>query len=166
MIPGDQQKRNEIGSLVAQLKDAYEGDPWFGRSVKALLREVEEEAAFIKINSQHSILELVWHMITWREFTIHCLQPSSGRSLKDFEEQDWRTLDHTNVSLWKEGLQKLEKTQSELLRLFSEQEDSILEQNVPGRTYNFRKLLTGIIQHDIYHLGQIAYITKQVKNNV
>ena len=37
---------------------------------------------------------------------------------------------------------------------------SILEQNVRERTYNYRKLITGIIQHDIYHLGQIAFITK------
>ncbi len=30
----------EILFLAAQLKDAYEGEPWFGRNVKELLSEV------------------------------------------------------------------------------------------------------------------------------
>jgi hypothetical protein len=36
---------------------------------------------------------------------------------------------------------------------------------VDERKYNFRKLLHGLIQHDIYHLGQIAYIKKIASSN-
>ena len=60
----------EITYIAAQLKEVFEGDPWFGRNAKALLGEVTEAIAFERPNGQHSILELVWHMITWREFTI------------------------------------------------------------------------------------------------
>ena len=56
----------EILLLAEQIKETYEGDPWFGRSVKALLAEVNDRIAFERPNEQHSILELVWHMITWR----------------------------------------------------------------------------------------------------
>ncbi|RYZ19538.1 MAG: DinB family protein [Chitinophagaceae bacterium] len=157
--------RKEILLLTEQLQDAYEGEPWFGRNVKQLLAEADQENAFIKLNNQHSIVELVWHMITWREFTINCVQKSSELDLKYFEELDWREIDHTNQSLWSEGLKKLEETQNKLVFLLQEQDDSILEQKVSERNYNYRKLLNGIIQHDIYHLGQIAYITKQLKNS-
>jgi uncharacterized damage-inducible protein DinB len=66
--------------------------------------------------------------------------------------------------LWQEGLQKLQQSQDELLRLLAQKDDALLEQNVSGRTYNYRKLISGIIQHDIYHLGQIAFITKALKS--
>ncbi|RYZ44615.1 MAG: DinB family protein [Chitinophagaceae bacterium] len=156
--------QKEINLYSEQLKDAYEGDPWFGRSVKVLLSEVDESIALKKLNGQHSILELVWHMITWREFTIHCIQPSPNQNLKSFEELDWRELDHTNRLLWAEGIKRLDETHDELLKALQKADDSILEQIVGERNYNFRKLLAGIIQHDVYHIGQIAYINKALKN--
>ena len=156
--------RKEMMVLIDQLIDAYEGDPWFGRPGKQLLAEVDTKTAFIKLNNQHSIVELVWHMITWREFTINCLQHSSEFELKFFEALDWREIDHSNQALWPEALDKLDETQNKLVSLLQEQEDALLEQNVTERSYNYRKLITGIVQHDIYHLGQIAFITKQIKH--
>ena len=150
----------EIIFLIAQLKDAYERDPWFGRNTKELLSEVSEYDAFKKPAGEHSILELLWHMITWREFTISRLQPSPEKNLLYFEQNDWRKLDHNDKNLWTQGLNRLQETQNELINLLEKQQESLLEKSVSERTYNFRKLLQGLIQHDIYHLGQIAYIKK------
>ena len=152
----------EIMFLIAQLKDAYEGDPWFGRNTKELLSEVSEHDAFKKLAGEHSILELVWHMITWREFTISRLQPSPEKNLLYFEQNDWRKLDHNDKNLWSQGLNRLQETQNELISLLEMQEEGLLEKIVDERKYNFRKLLHGLIQHDIYHLGQIAYIKKML----
>ena len=149
----------EMALIIGQLKEAYEGDPWFGRNLKTLLSEVDEETAVIKLNGQHSILELLYHMIVWREFTISRLT-TSEKDLSYFEKNDWQQLNHTDQTLWKKGLQKLAETQAELVRLLQEQDDSILTRTVSERKYDFRKLLYGIIQHDIYHLGQIAFINK------
>jgi uncharacterized damage-inducible protein DinB len=154
---------NEIQLLIEQLKDAYEGEPWFGRNAKALLGEVDEETAFVKLNGQHSILELLWHMCNWREFTISHLAPSE-KTLAYFEENDWQELNHDDKSWWAEGLKRLEETQTKLIELLRQKNDSLLEQKVSERNYDYRKLLTGIIQHDIYHLGQIAFITKAIRN--
>jgi hypothetical protein len=41
-------------------------------------------------------------------------------------------------------------------------EDAFLEEKVDYRNYNFRFLLNGLVQHDIYHLGQIAYVGKML----
>ena len=152
----------EITYIAAQLKEVFEGDPWFGRNAKALLGEVTEAIAFERPNGQHSILELVWHMITWREFTISRFKKDAAKDLRYFESNDWRALDHSDKSLWQQGVQRLYETQNELLEIIQEQKDDILEQHVEERNYDFRKLLNGIVQHDIYHLGQIAYIRKLV----
>jgi len=154
----------EILQISEQLKDAYQGDPWFGRSIKALLAEVNEDIAFEKLNGQHSIVELLWHMITWREFTISRLQREEAETLSYFEESDWRELDHSDNSLWKKGLTRLDETQAELIAAIQKQNDGLLEQTVAERKYNFRKLLVGMVQHDIYHLGQIAYLVKLLRN--
>jgi uncharacterized damage-inducible protein DinB len=156
--------QKEIDLLIEQLKDSYEGDPWFGRNARLLLGEVDAAMAIQKLNGQHSILELVWHMITWREFVIHFLKPAPDHSLSYFEALDWRDLDHNDAALWQQGLEGLEETQAELLTVLAEQDDAILEHRVRERNYNYRKLINGVIQHDIYHLGQIAHITKQIRN--
>ena len=154
----------EILHISEQLKDAYEGDPWFGRSAKALLAEVDEKIAFEKVNGQHCLVELLWHMITWREFTISRLQPDRSRSLQYFEQNDWRELDRSERNLWHKGLHRLDETQALLIAAIEKRTDDLLEQTVPQRQYNYRKLLYGIIQHDIYHLGQIAYIVKALRS--
>jgi uncharacterized damage-inducible protein DinB len=154
--------QTEIASVIGQLRESYEGDPWFGRNVKTLLAEVNGETAYQKLNGQHSILELLYHMVIWREFTISRLAPSAT-DLSYYEKADWQELDHTHKNLWEEGIQKLDDTQAELIRLLQEKDDAMLTGTVPERTYNFRKLLYGIIQHDIYHLGQIAFITKAIQ---
>jgi uncharacterized damage-inducible protein DinB len=153
----------EISNIISQLKDAYEGDPWFGRAVGSILAEVNERTAYEKPGGQHSTLELLWHMITWREFTIDRLQHSPQMTLAYFEEMDWRELDHNDMTLWKQGLERLQETQAQLLVLLHENTDELLDQSVRERNYTFRKLLYGIIQHDIYHLGQIAYLQKLLK---
>lgn len=61
-------------------------------------------------------------------------------------------------------MQKLDEMQSELIDVLQKEKDNRLIEIVPGRKYNFRDLLYGIVQHDIYHIGQIAYLTKLLQN--
>jgi uncharacterized damage-inducible protein DinB len=150
----------EIQHLISQLQESFNGDPWFGRNAEKLLGEVTEAIAFQQPNGQHSIAELVCHMINWREFVISRFIKDESNDLHYFEANDWRQLDNSDPSLWQQGLVKLNETQELLLNILREQPDSILEKNVEERTYNFRNLLNGIVQHDIYHLGQIAYLVK------
>ena len=150
----------EILLFAEQLKDVYNGEPWFGRSVHDILKETNEAIVFEKPGNQHSILELLWHMITWKEFTISQLRDDPDKSLHHFENLDWRILDHSDKNLWQQGLQLFFELHNELVDVVQQQKDEVLFKKIKGRNYDFRKLLYGIIQHDIYHLGQIAYIKK------
>lgn len=152
----------EILQIAEQLRDAYEGEPWFGRSISDILNEIDEAIVFEKPTHQHSILELLWHMITWKEFTLSRLRNDDELSIKYFEENDWRMLEHSNKNLWQQGLQEFSKLHNELIEIIRQQNDELLSQRVSNRKYDFRKLLYGIVQHDIYHLGQIAYIKKML----
>ncbi len=152
----------ELQYIIKLLQITYDGEPWFGRSVKPILSEVDSKLALQKPNGQHSMLELLYHMINWREFVISRIQPGNDKQIQYFDENDWRQLDHSDPTLWKKGLQLLETSQQLLIRLIGTMTDELLSTQVPEREFNYRFMLHGIIQHDIYHLGQIAYVKKQL----
>jgi uncharacterized damage-inducible protein DinB len=153
----------EIALIVEQLKDVYDGDPWYGKSIVTILTQVNEQNAFEKPVGQHSIIEILWHMINWREFTISRIRRDENKDVHSFEQSDWIQLDHSDKSLWLKGIYRLQQAQNDLIELLKNTDDELLEKTVSGRQYFFRKLLFGIIHHDIYHLGQIAYINKLLK---
>ncbi|MCY7309203.1 MAG: hypothetical protein LH619_00365 [Chitinophagaceae bacterium] len=41
-------------------------------------------------------------------------------------------------------------------------DDDFLVEPVDYRKYNFRFLLNAMIEHNIYHLGQVAYVNKML----
>ena len=150
----------EIQHLIKLYKSAYEGDPWFGRSINKILAEIDAPTAMQKPNDQHSILELLYHMINWREFTISRLEQGKDGTAHHFDNNDWGQYDHTDHSLWKKGLKKLETTQQRLVELLEELPEELLTKKVADRNYDVRYLLYGVLEHDIYHIGQIAYVKK------
>ena len=145
--------------IIQQLRDSYEGDPWHGGSVKNTLERIPVQKVFVKPSpGAHSPLELLYHIVIWREFTISRLVADQTRDPHYFEEKNWQALDHKDHSLWQKGLWQLQDTQERLINILQEKEDDLLEKIVPERKYNYRFLLQGTIQHDIYHTGQLAYI--------
>ena len=152
---------NELKMYAAQLDENFNGEPWFGRNIQAILGEINEDMASQKPSGQHSILELLYHMINWRLFTINRLEKSSA-TVKSFEENDWQVLDHNDQSLWQKGIEQLKNTQHKLMDLLNSMNDEELQNPVHERDYKNRALINGIIQHDIYHLGQIAYLKKML----
>lgn len=150
----------EIQYIISMLRSTYDGEPWYGSSMNTIFSGIEPHMAIQRPGGQHSLLDLLYHIIHWREFTISRLQPESGQTIKYFDENDWVELDHTDLSLWEKGLRELDTTQQRLVALLGEKEDSMLTEQVADRKYDFRFLLHGVVQHDIYHLGQMAYVKK------
>ena len=157
-------QNDTIQHVIKLLQETFEGDPWHGRSLKALLSEVTPEMALKKPNPQsHSITELVYHIVTWREFTISRLQPEEGKDSNYFESIDWRPLDLGKTQTWEQGLQLLEQSRQRILAVLEEFNDSILRETVAERKYKFKVLLYGLVQHEAYHAGQIAYAMKLLR---
>ncbi|MEI2740548.1 MAG: hypothetical protein V9F01_17375 [Chitinophagaceae bacterium] len=49
-----------------------------------------------------------------------------------------------------------------IVSLLNKKDDDFLLEIVDFRKYNYRFLLNGMIEHNIYHLGQIAYLNKML----
>ena len=150
----------EIQSIIKNLKNTLSGQPWFGRPVYDILAEADESKVSIKPgDTEHSQLELLYHMITWADFTLKRLHHDDEKDMKHFEELDWREIDPKKHD-WKKGVAELKAIHMEIIKATEQKQDEFLKEIVDYREYNFRFLLNGLIQHNIYHLGQIAYLNK------
>jgi uncharacterized damage-inducible protein DinB len=150
----------ETQSIIANLENTLTGEPWFGRAVYKLFEEIDESKVFTKSNDKdHSLIELLWHMNTWAEFTLANLENRSPEDLKTIEGNDWRTIDPQKHS-WKKGMEELKSIHKKIAEILAEKDDSFLKDIVPNRKFNFRFMLNGLIQHNIYHAGQVAYVKK------
>ena len=150
----------EIQSIIRNLENTLDGDPWFGRPVYAMLREVDSSIAFKRPTAEsHSLIDLLYHMLTWSEFTLKRIEKDRINDLAAFEKIDWREID-PKVHDWDEGLAAFIATHQQIMALLQTKDDSFLKEIVDYRQYNFRFLLNGLIQHNIYHLGQVAYLRK------
>lgn len=148
----------ETQYIIKSFETTLSGQPWFGRAVYEILGEIDESKVHTKPNgTEHSMIELLWHMNTWADFTLASLENKSIEEIKTIEANDWRQIDPATHT-WKKGMEQLKATHSRIVELLNQKkDDSFLSDIVTTRKYNFRFLLNGLIQHNIYHIGQVAY---------
>ncbi len=150
----------EIQSIIRNLENILDGDPWYGRPVYAILREVDSSIAYKKQTpGSHSLIELLYHLLTWAEFTLKRIEKDNINDLDAFEKLDWREID-PKLHDWDEGLGAFIAAHQQIIALLHTKKDTFLNEIVDYRQYDFRYLLNGLIQHNIYHLGQVAYLKK------
>jgi uncharacterized damage-inducible protein DinB len=152
----------ETQSIIKKLETTLSGEPWFGRAVYQILEEVDVKKVYLKPNNtEHSLIELLYHMITWADFTLKRLEKDKINDLAAAEELDWRII-NPKIHTWKKGLAEFKAINKKIIALLNKKDDDFLLEIVDYRKYNFRFLLNGMIEHTIYHLGQIAYLNKML----
>jgi uncharacterized damage-inducible protein DinB len=158
--------RKQIGHIISSLHTVVEGEPWFGKSVMTLLNEVDANIVYKKPNeASHSLIELLYHMITWAEFTLKRIEGEEDDDITAFDKMDWRQID-SNGHTWEKAVAQFKVTNDLIIDALQSKNDEFLNGKVDYREYNFRFLLNGLIQHNIYHAGQIAYLRKLLSAEV
>lgn len=148
----------QIAEFVSQFKSIYEGEPWFGNSMQEILKDVTDEAAFYKSNKDaHSLAQIVWHMVYWRQSLIKRLAGDITYKGSMKSEDNWSTETKLNALGWPAIRQLLHTSQQQVVELLEKQSDKLLDEAYSEKA-SYRELITGIIQHDLYHLGQVAYL--------
>lgn len=150
----------QINQYIVRLQETLQGEPWYGKSIYQLLNEVPEEIAFVRPGGRaHSAVEILYHMLTWAEFTLNRVQKKPIDDMDAFEKLDWRVIEPA-LHGWEEGIAALTATHQELIAWLEIQTDEFLYEKVEHRDYDFRILLDGLLTHNIYHVGQIAMVHK------
>lgn len=144
----------EIHRIISLIEKTFDGPAkWHGPAVMEALRDVSAATGNKRISGSHSIIELVLHMTTWRNFVLRRLSGDSTYEVTD--------VDNFPPAIdWHSALAQLKESQVKLLDALKTFPEEKLFNTVPTRKYDFYTLLHGIAQHDIYHTGQIILLKK------
>jgi GNAT superfamily N-acetyltransferase/uncharacterized damage-inducible protein DinB len=150
---------SEIQRIEDQLRRAFEGDAWHGPAVRELLGDVTAaKAAARPLPDAHSIWEIVLHIATWEGVVRRRLQ---GEAVADLpSEQDWPPVQETTETAWHKAMDDLDRGHRALREAIARSDEGRLAELVPGKEHSVYHMLHGIIQHDLYHAGQIAVLKK------
>jgi len=149
----------EAECIADQLRRAWEGEAWHGPSLKEILTGITAaQAAARPIAAAHSIWELVHHITAWEGIVLRRL---GGEVVKDVSSEiDWPPVGEKSEAAWQRALAALEESNRKLREAIARLPDERLHERVPGKQDNFYLELHGIVQHDLYHAGQIALLKK------
>lgn len=151
--------KKEIGQMIQHLEGLYSGENWVYVGAEAVINSLTAETAVQKkLSDRHTILEILQHMVAWRTFLLKRLQGDEEFNIRQDDDIDWKKSASSMAAQWAEAKAAYEETQQALIRELQNGDDSLLDRIVAKRTYTFRYLINGIIQHDFYHLGQIVLL--------
>jgi uncharacterized damage-inducible protein DinB len=151
---------SEIARLLDQLKRSVDGDAWHGPALAELLSDVDTAQAVARpLPKAHTIWEITLHATVWME-QIRLRLIGTGR--KDLPpEEDWLPQPtQTDETSWKATLEKLHHAYEELAAEIERVDEARLDQPIMVGFSTVYVSLHGVIQHNLYHAGQIALLKR------
>jgi uncharacterized damage-inducible protein DinB len=149
---------NEIDRIIDQIRRAYDGDAWHGTPLRGILADVSAgTASALPILGAHSIREIVRHITFWYDGVRRRI---GGEIVEADEAAQWPGATDSGEGSWRRELADLERAHAALLEAVARLGAKDLERPVPGNPYNVYVLLHGLVQHNLYHAGQIALLKK------
>ncbi|HYR75156.1 MAG TPA: DinB family protein [Pyrinomonadaceae bacterium] len=150
----------EIERILDQLKRAYEGGAWHGPAVREVLAGVTARQAHARpLQDAHSIWELVQHIAVWENVGRRRLE--GDRAEIDISSpEDWPPAADMSEAAWEQAKAALDGGHEALRKAIAGLEESRLDQPILEGLSTAYVTLHGVIQHDLYHAGQIAILKK------
>ena len=151
---------SEIERILDQLKRAYEGNAWHGPSVREALAGVSaEQAAARPLTGAHSIWQIVQHIAVWEDAVRRRLSGDRAQ-ITLASPEDWPPLEDMSETAWEQAKVALNRSHEALREAVARVDESRLDEPILEGMSSVYVTLHGIIQHDLYHAGQIAILKK------
>lgn len=151
--------------LSKELEQVLSGDAWYGPPVYEILEKVSFETVYEKPGgSVHNIAGIILHMLSWTEEVMDRMNgmaadvPSSG---------DWPDPGAPDEQKWQQYVNDLKLVNVNLIGAIqnfpeAQWDEPILDERNRelGTGVSYEQLVRGLIQHHVYHSGQIALLTR------
>ena len=148
----------EVNRIMDQLSRAFEGEAWHGPAVLEILRETTaRQAAARPLNGAHTIRETALHISAWLRA---CRRRLEGDRAQLAEFEDWAVVTNTDDEAWQEVIAGMKQALDELRSAIALLDDSRLDQPIIDGMSSVYVTLHGVIQHSLYHAGQMAILKK------
>ena len=155
--------------LLDLLRQAYDGDPWHGPSLEAVLTRVSAEHASVRpLPERHTVWETVLHLTGWTREVERRIR--TGAPPAQPEEGDWPAPPaKLTRAAWTKALRELETAhraleqtvanapRSRWTAIVRTPEDEPRDPAL-GTGYSYGMMVVGLATHHAYHAGQIALL--------
>ncbi|TSD64566.1 hypothetical protein FFF34_011690 [Inquilinus sp. KBS0705] len=154
-------------NLQNKLQTILSGDAWYGPNTYSLLDQIPFEAAYEKPSgSIHSIAGILLHMLGW---TIEVTDRMNGQVAKEPTGGDWPDPGQPNEDKWHSLISDYKLANTVLSGVIQNFAEDKWQQPIKdarnrelGTGVSHLVLIEGLIQHHIYHSGQIALLSRIV----
>lgn len=154
--------RRQVEHLEDQLERAFRGGAWHGPAVLEVLEDVDAGlAASRPVAAAHSIGEITGHLTAWIDVTRRRIQGEPVLDLPDIV--DWPACEGCTEEIWRAVRRDLDQAHSRLRHTLRGLDDKRLEDPVAGSDPTVRGSLFGLLQHNVYHAGQIVLLKKAAR---
>jgi uncharacterized damage-inducible protein DinB len=148
----------EVHRIAKQLQRTFQGRAFHGPAVEELLEGMTAKVAAARVPGvSHSIWQIVLHMTFWQDTARGWLQ---GNTRRPAPGEDWPAVTDTSEAAWKEALRQLRRANDELRDDVMILDASRLEEPMFEQMSKVEVVLRGIVQHNVYHAGQISLLKK------
>jgi uncharacterized damage-inducible protein DinB len=155
----------ECVRLADQARRAFEGEAWHGDALMTILRGVDAKTAAARpIPDAHSIWELMLHIAFWDSAVMRRI---GGNVVNPSDEENFPSIADGSEAAWQKAIESVSKTHRDMVAAIAAFPETRLHEGVPGKGaqpyYTFFYMFAGIVQHELYHAGQIVLLKKAAK---
>ena len=160
--------REEIGNMqvvtklfLEQLDMHCHENEWFASMNQALQGVTAAEAARTSSENINSIWQIVNHLIFWNEDVIYRIKGTENPRKPESNEETFGNQGNPEDEIgWNKTVQRLNEVMNELKTVIAGLEDEKLKNLYAPDRYSIERLLSNIMMHNSYHIGQIVLLRK------
>ena len=156
---------NTLQDIIQRMMAIIEGENWLGENFRKKIDALTDEMAFHQSMPHiHSVAELISHLTVWKAENINKLLGNPAEMTMDSPE-NWKANETLTEIGWLALKREFYATSQRLIDLIKDKPETFLLEFCENETHSNGALLEGLIQHDIYHLGQIGITVKLSRLN-
>ncbi len=152
----------KLSQYISQWRSALAGDAWIDETFAKKFELVNDDNAFQRpLPAVHSPAELVSHLVEW-QLSIFSIWQGGLRTVTMESGLNWLDNPTLETRGWPALKQRFDDTQLQMMQFLTAQDDAWLQKiDAEGHTNEY--YLQGIIDHNMYHLGQLGLVLAMLK---
>jgi len=149
---------SELKRILNHYDGVLNGDAWHGDAIWKVLGEIPAQTAAARpLPGTHTIWELVSHMMFWEGVVTKRL---AGLRTGVVDELNFPPMPAATEENWKTTLDEFRASNHTFREALAKLDPAKLEQLTAAGKRTYYDEAHGIIEHHVYHLGQIAMLKK------
>lgn len=151
-------------AIADRLRRTLTGPMWHGDAITPLLQGVSaSDAASHPVPGAHSIWDIVVHLTAWANIVRERLSLKEMRAPS--AAQDWPPISTArSIEAWTDAQMRLTEAHEALAQNVEQLDASSLERGVAGHTYVVHEMLRGVVEHSLYHGGQVGLLKRALSS--